>query len=105
VYQLFASHQLKVDSENVVLGFIFHYTKSLAARHGSSRQAIAFIVDYLAAVVRYPFLSTSKVLSAYRDNEHFRQSVVFQHHVKAEFKHRVLAPLQHQLFTLNVSAN
>jgi len=32
LFQLFSSHYLKVDSENLVLGFLYHYTRLQAAR-------------------------------------------------------------------------
>lgn len=104
IYQLFASHNLKVESENAILGFLFHYTKVMAARRHSTQQGLAYIVDFLSSVIRLYYVSTSKVLSAYRDNDHFRQSSIFQHLVKEEFRQRVVLP-HHSMLSLNLNGS
>ena len=46
IYQLMSSNEVKVEDENSMLGFLFHYTKVQSLRYGDS--SVEFIVDLLA---------------------------------------------------------
>lgn len=101
LYQLFCSHHLKLDSENTLLSFLFHYTPYQHLRQ-TNKSTFAYLVDLLSThqSLRFYYLSTSKILSALRDNEHLRHSKVFMSRVQQEFQARVLLP---QTMMLNLS--
>jgi hypothetical protein len=83
LYQLFSSHHLKLESENTLLSFLFHYTSYQQLRQ-SSKSTFGYLVDLLSThqSLRFYYLSTSKILSALRDNEHLRHSKVFMKRVQ-----------------------
>ena len=72
IYQLLASNHLKVDTENLSLGFVFHFTKQAGLNNAMSRNCVVFISDVLSTVIRYQYVATNKILSALRDNEFLR---------------------------------
>lgn len=53
VYQLMQSSHLKVDSENLTLGFLFHYTKLVGGNQNVSKNGVLYITDVLASAVRF----------------------------------------------------
>jgi hypothetical protein len=54
VYQLLSSNYLKVESENLSLGFIFHYTRLQdQCSAATTKTCILFMTDVLSTVLRY----------------------------------------------------
>ena len=47
LYQLFSSHNLKLESENTLLSFIFHYTSYQQLRQ-SNKSTFGYLVDLLS---------------------------------------------------------
>ena len=82
VYQLFSSQHLRVDSENQLLSFLFHYSNYQQLRQ-PSKATFSYIMDVLSSqqALRMYHVSTSKILSALRDNEHMRTSKIFMSRV------------------------
>jgi hypothetical protein len=89
-FQLFTSHSLNVDTENLVLGFLFHSSRIQSAR--LSTCTLAYMIDVLSTTLRFSHISTSKLLSALRDNEHLRASKVFTARAQEEFLARAQLP-------------
>jgi hypothetical protein len=91
VFQLFQSHHLKVDTENLLLGYLYHYTRILQSRQPSS-SSLSFATDLLATTLRFQHLSTPKLLSALRDSPPLRHSKLFTTLVTHEFLTRAQLP-------------
>ena len=68
-YSLIDSDDLKVDDENTVLSFIFHYTKQIKNTSQESLPSAIKAANRLARCIRYNFLSFYNVMSALRKNE------------------------------------
>lgn len=67
-----SSNYLKVESENLTLGFVFHFTKLAGLNNTISRNGNHFIADVLSTVIRFQYVATNKILSALRDNDFLR---------------------------------
>jgi hypothetical protein len=78
MYQILSSHYLKIDDEDQVLAFIYNYTNKFGMQYPD---AVGYVTDLLAQTLRYSYLSIYKILSALRDNQHLRKSVVFLTHI------------------------
>lgn len=91
VFQLFQSHHLKVETENLVLGYLYHYTRILQSRQPTS-SSLSFATDLLATTLRFQHLSTPKLLSALRDSPPLRHSKLFTTLVTHEFLKRAQLP-------------
>ena len=103
VFQLFQSHHLKVETENLVLGYLYHYTRLLHSRQPSS-SSLSFATDLLATTLRFQHLSTPKLLSALRDSPPLRHSKLFTTLVTHEFLTRAQLP-QASLLLLGRTTN
>jgi len=84
IYQLFQSNHLKIDTENIALGFLYHYSRLLMAKQ-PSKSTFSYITDFLATSLRFSHMATSKILSSLRDSEHLRNSKLFIAKVQDEF--------------------
>lgn len=73
-------------------------------KQGGQRHALTYITDLLSSQLRYYYLSTSKILSALRDNEYLRASKIFTTRVREEFSQRAVLP-HSQLLVLKVSSS
>eukprot|EP00347_Sterkiella_histriomuscorum_P021918 403332320 len=87
VFQYFQSNELKIDEENLALGFLFYYTK--VQQLNNNIENMKLITNMISQAVRFPFVSTRKLLSALRDNENLRNSTVFRASTLDEFYKRV----------------
>lgn len=72
IYQLLQSNHLKIESENLALGFVFHFTKLVGLNNTVSRNGTHYIADVLSTAIRFQYVATNKILSALRDNDFFR---------------------------------
>lgn len=69
VYQILSSDNLKVDIEDYVLSFLYHYTKKF---YELPPEAATLITDLLVNCLRFSFISLDKILTAIKDNEFLR---------------------------------
>lgn len=79
ITQLLQSDFLKVEDENTVLSFVYHYTKTqpnLASGIGTANE--------LSKCVRFNFLSLYNIMSALRKSEALQLSEVFVDCVEKE---------------------
>ena len=76
IYWLLSSDILKVEDENTVLSFIFHYTN--LARERRSAQTAVQAVDMLTKCLRFNFLDFYNLMSAIRKNPSIQASSVLQ---------------------------
>ncbi|CDW79156.1 leucine rich repeat family protein [Stylonychia lemnae] len=100
VFQIFLSQDLKVEDENLVLGFIFHYTKIQSIINNDEN--MKFISNLLVQTLKFYYISTKKILSALRDNFLLRQSSLFITKTTEEFQMRFQT--QNQLL-LNINGS
>ena len=87
IYHLLQSNSLKVDDENTVLGFVFHYVQKIG-EHYPLKIASA-ITEVLVGTLRYNFLCLRKILSAIRRSELLRTCPQFISLLKMEMNYRV----------------
>ena len=85
------SNLLRIEDENSVLGFIFHYTQNLGEVY-SDPKAVAMMTSLLVQALRYNFLCLRRILSALRRNEWLRSSSAFIESLKTELGYRVSEP-------------
>jgi hypothetical protein len=69
IFQILSSNYLKVEIEDQVLSFIYHYTKRFIDH---PTESAGVITDLLASTLRFCYLSLDKILSAIKDNNHLR---------------------------------
>lgn len=79
VYSLLQSDDLKVDDENTVLSFVYHYCR----QHGVKA------CNMLAKTLRFNFLSFHNMISAIRKNEALQHSEVFIDSFEQEYMCRL----------------
>lgn len=95
LYSLLQSDDLKVEDENTVLSFIFHYCKQRAAEKPTTSQTSCGLetatraANTLAKCLRFNFLSFYNVISAIRKNEALQLSEVFVDAFTQEFFQRL----------------
>jgi hypothetical protein len=99
VYQLLQSHTLRVEDENTVLGFIFHFIENIGSIY--TETTTTFVCNLLVQGLRYNFLCFRKMLSALRRNQWLRQNKVFVHLVKQELAFRVRENRSNQTMLLS----
>jgi len=66
---LLDSDDIKVDDENTVLSFVFHYTKLMNAQSQEVNSKSIISANSLSKCLRYNFLSFYNIMSALRKNE------------------------------------
>lgn len=74
VYWILSSDLLKVEDENTVLSFIFHYTNILRERSGQVEAVLA--ADQLAKCLRFNYVDFYNLMSAIRKNSSLQASPV-----------------------------
>ena len=86
-YWLLSSDLLKVEDENTVLSFIFHYSNLQKEEKGLQRAIEG--VNMLTKCLRFNFLDLHNLLSATRKNVAVQQSAVMSDTFRREFEERL----------------
>ena len=86
-YWLLSSDTLKVEDENTVLSFIFHYSNLLKEKKGSQSNAV-LAVDQLTKCLRFNFCDLHNLMSAIRKSPSIQNSSVMTDSFAKEVKER-----------------
>ena len=81
------SDELKVEDENIVLSYIYHYSRQVRDRESLS--AAVHAVNHLSKCLRFNFLSLYNITSAIRKSEAVQLSKVFIDMMTQEYKYRL----------------
>ena len=84
LYWLLSSDLLKVEDENTVLSFIFHYSD--LKQEAKDLQTAVDDVDMLTKCLRFNFLEFHNLMSATRKNPAIQNSTVMSDTFNREFK-------------------
>ena len=88
LYWLLSSDLLKVEDENTVLSFIFHYTSLLKEKSKDGEREAIMAADQLVKCLRFNFLDMHNMMSAIRKNVAIHKSQVMTDSFSKEVKER-----------------
>lgn len=87
LYHLLMSNSLRVEDENTVLGYLFHYLENFGGVY--PEKTTRHVANLLVQALRYNFLCLRKIMSALRRNEWLRGSKIFMDLSRSEMSWRV----------------